>query len=71
MCRGNRSYICWRYSRRGGDRRIDGMGRGRRRNVGGILGEEGIYRRIDGMKRRGEEGATVCWRYSRRRVKGD
>ncbi len=47
------------------------MGRGRRRNVGGILGEEGIYRRIDGMKRRGEEGATVCWRYSRRRVKGD
>jgi hypothetical protein len=38
------------------------MGRRGRSYVGGILG--GGYRGIDGMGR--EEGATVCWRFSRR-----
>jgi hypothetical protein len=41
------------------------MERGRRSYVGGILGVEGIGGL---MEWRGEEGATVCWRYSRRRV---
>jgi hypothetical protein len=37
------------------------MERGRRSYTGSILGEEGI-RGL--MEWRGEEGATVCWRYS-------
>jgi hypothetical protein len=40
------------------------MGRGRRTYVGGILGVEGIGGL---MEWEGVEGATVCWRYSRRR----